>query len=139
MLDIKINVVSKLPLHKQVHEQLFNAIRRGYFERGSRMPSVRKLSESCAVSAITVERAYRHLAKEQVVSYVKGKGYYVACEPTSKLNILLVFNKLSSYKRKIYYSLLAALGENANVDLYVHHYNPKIFRQIISDNLGKYS
>ncbi|MFC7667681.1 GntR family transcriptional regulator [Hymenobacter humi] len=57
----------------------------------------------------------------------------------SKLKVLLVFNKLSSYKKIIYYSFLETLGECATVDLQIHHYNVNLFQEIIEKNLGKYN
>ena len=50
----------------------------------------------------------------------------------------MVFNKLSSFKKIIYYSFLKALGERAAIDLQIHHYNPQHLKKIIESNLGKY-
>ena len=139
MLEIKLNFLSTLPLHRQVRDHIFKAIENGAFEQGERLPSIKKLSENCAVSSITIERGYRHLVKSGLISYVKGKGYYVRQETNLKLKILLVVNKLSSYKKLIYYSFLDVLGDNAKVVMQVHHYDPKILKEIIAENLGKYN
>ena len=50
-----------------------------------------------------------------------------------------MFNKLSSYKKEIYYAFLEALGSRATVDLQIHHYSAELFRQIIAANLGRYN
>lgn len=139
MIDLKISFVSSLPLHRQVHDKVLMAIQSGSFDAGSRLPSIKDLSKGFNVSAITVERAYRQLLKDKVLYYSKGKGYFVLAGPDSRLKILLIFNKLSSYKRKIYYSLLNTLGDQAKVDLQVHHYDPGILSEIVSQNLGKYN
>ncbi len=139
MLEIKLNFLSTLPLHRQVKDKIQQAIEKGTFEKGERLPSIRKLSQNSAVSSVTIERGYRQLVKAGVVSYIKGKGYYVRQETEPKLKILFVVNKLSSYKKLIYYSFLDALGENAKVDMHVHHYDPKILKEIITENLGRYN
>jgi hypothetical protein len=87
----------------------------------------------------TVEKAYRELRERGFIVSVQGKGYYVSGGNDGKLRVLLIFNKLSSYKRLIYYSFLQELGERAQVDLQVHHYNAKLFADIIERNLGKYN
>jgi len=51
---------------------------------------------------------------------------------------LLVFNKLSSYKKIVYESIIKTLGDKGKVDLHVHRYSPVILNEIISNNLGKY-
>lgn len=55
------------------------------------------------------------------------------------MRILLVFNKLSSYKKLIYYAFLKVLGNKASVDLQIHHYDARIFAEIMANNLGKYN
>ena len=55
------------------------------------------------------------------------------------MRILLVFNKLSSYKKLIYYAFLKVLGNKASVDLQIHHYDARIFAEIIDKNIGKYN
>ena len=56
-----------------------------------------------------------------------------------KIKILFILNKISSYKRIIYYSFLKTLGNKAVVDLQIHHYNPLVLKDILDTHLGKYS
>src|SRR5690606_34601679 len=48
-------------------------------------------------------------------------------------------NKMSAYKKLIYYSFLETLGDNATVDLYIHHYNAVLFKELWEENKGKYN
>lgn len=50
----------------------------------------------------------------------------------------MILNKMSSYKKEVYEAFIEELGDKAHVHLEIHHYNPKIFREIIHDNQGKY-
>lgn len=54
------------------------------------------------------------------------------------IKVLLIFNKLSSYKKIIYESFLEVLGDKAKVELQIHNYDVGIFRKIIADNKGRY-
>jgi len=136
---MNLNFISDTPSHKQLHVRLLNDIKLGVYSERSRLPSRRNRSKNSQVPAVTVERAYRQLLKQGFIHYVKGNGYFVDAGMESKIKILLVFNKLSSYKREIYYSFLEVLGESAKVDLHIHHYDPKILEKIIAENLGRYN
>ena len=46
---------------------------------------------------------------DEVTTSVQGKGYYVQARASTKLKILMIFNKLSSYKKEIY-SLVISLN-----------------------------
>jgi hypothetical protein len=56
----------------------------------------------------------------------------------NKIKVLLLFNKLSSYKKIIYYSIVETLGDHATVDLQIHHYNRTLFESLLQRNLGEY-
>ena len=108
-------------------------------KQGDQLPSISELSGDYDLARDTVEKAYRELRERGFITSVQGKGYYVQANGAPKLRILLIFNKLSSYKKRIYYAFLEALGDQATVDLQIHHYNAQLFREIVERNLGKYN
>lgn len=139
MYKLKLNHNDKKPKYKQIIESVITDIERGVLKKNDQLPSISELSEEYYLARDTVEKAYRELKESGVISAVQGKGYYVNSNENNKLRILLVFNKLSSYKKIIYYAFLKVLGDNANVDLQIHHYNARLFEEIIEKNLGKYN
>lgn len=86
-----------------------------------------------------MEKAYKKLIEKGYIVAVKGKGNYVLDRQDSRLKILLIFNKLSSYKKIVYDSFLETLGSNVRVDLHIHHYDPAALKEIIDENLGHYN
>lgn len=59
----------------------------------------------------------------------------------TSMKVLLVFNKLSDFKDKIYQSFLEKLGEKAHVDVYVHQVTPlstQHFDQVIRERISEY-
>jgi hypothetical protein len=86
----------------------------------------------------TVEKAYKDLKERGIVTSVRGKGFFVVGLKERKLRILLVMNKLSAYKKLIYYSFISSLGDGAVVDLQIHHYNAVLLKKILDDNRGRY-
>lgn len=139
MYHLRLNHKSKTPKYKQIVESIITDIERGLLKKNDQLPSISEMSAHYDLARDTVEKAYRELRERGFIVSVQGKGYYVSGGSDGKLRILLIFNKLSSYKRLIYYSFLEELGEQAQVDLQVHHYSASHFADIIERNLGKYS
>ena len=78
MDEWNVNYVSATPLHVQLKSKIIAHIENGALKKGNALPSVKKLSREVAVSIATAERTYRHLIKDGIVNYAKGKGYFVA-------------------------------------------------------------
>ena len=139
MYKLQLKPLDKTPKYKQIVQSVIMDIERGVLKNGDHLPSISELSVEHYLARDTVEKAYRELRERGFITSVQGKGYYVESNDTNKLKILIVFNKLSSYKKEIYYAFLAALGDRATVDLQIHHYNVLLFQEIIEKSLGKYN
>jgi len=113
-------------------------IDRGDYGRNEKLLSINTYSKQHSISRDTIEKAYILLKNEGYIRSVSGKGYYVVGNADKKLKVLLIFNKLSAYKKIIYDNIVAELGNKASVNLCVHHYNPATLDEIISQNLGSY-
>lgn len=139
-LSERIDSTSAIPKYLQVVNAIIADIEDGVLKRGERVPSINVTSETYYLARDTVERGYKELRRRGVINSVQGKGYYISNTVSlSKIRILLLFNKISAYKKTIYYSILKTLGEDAVVDLHIHHSSGKICEDIIQQNLGKYN
>jgi DNA-binding transcriptional regulator YhcF (GntR family) len=123
---------------KQVVHAIIADIEKGALKKDDQLPSVTVFSKRHSLSRDTVEKAYKELKKEGYITSVASKGYFVLGKKSKKLKVLLVFNKLSSYKKIIYDNLVAGLGNKVKVDLHIHHYSTTLFKEIMEENLGKY-
>jgi DNA-binding transcriptional regulator YhcF (GntR family) len=123
---------------QQIIDSVVNDIQTGRLKNNERLPSMNTLCEQEGLSKVTVQRAYMHLKKKGYISKVAGKGFCVVDKDKAKLKVLLIFNKISYYKKLIYYGILEILAENARVDLQIHHYDAKILNDIIIESAGKY-
>jgi DNA-binding transcriptional regulator YhcF (GntR family) len=139
LYKLQFNPKDKTPKYKQIVQSVITDIERGVLKNNEQLPSISELSVEYYLARDTVEKAYRELREQGYITSVQGKGYYVQATNVPKLKILLIFNKLSSYKKIIYYAFLKALGDKATVDLQIHHYSAYHFREIIEKNLGKYN
>jgi DNA-binding transcriptional regulator YhcF (GntR family) len=139
MYKLQFKPYDKTPKYKQIVQSVITDIERSILKKDDQLPSISELSAEYYLARDTVEKAYRELRARGFITSVQGKGYYVQANDVSKLKILLIFNKLSSYKKIIYYAFLNALGDRATVDLQIHHYSASIFQEIMEKNMGKYN
>lgn len=135
----KINADSEIPKYRQVVDLFISDIEAGIFKHGQRIPSINETSEELLLSRDTVEKAYVYMKKNGILSAVRGKGYYInRVNVSKKLKICLIFNKLSNYKRSIYYSFVKTMGAKASVDVFIYNYDLDEFESIVDKNLNNY-
>lgn len=139
-LTLEISDSSSTPKYKQIVNSIIEKIEAGKITYGQKLPSINQLSFDYILARDTVEKAYNELKSRGIIESVKGKGYYVKnTSPESKLKVLVLFNKLSSYKKVIYNVLAHQLGEKAQIDFFIYHCNYELFEKIISERLGDYN
>lgn len=74
---IYLDPESSLSLQTQIRQRLVDAILKGAFPRGSRLPSSRKLAEQLGVSRNTVILAYEQLIEEDYLESRQRSGIFV--------------------------------------------------------------
>lgn len=77
-MQLIINNASMIPIYEQLVDQLKNQIISGELQEMEALPSVRTLSGTLKISALTVKKAYDKLEEDGFVVTVHGKGTYVA-------------------------------------------------------------
>lgn len=136
---IRLDCNSRIPKYQQIVHSIIEDIENGYLTIGEKIPSINEISEEYYLSRDTVEKAYNLLKEKKIILSVKGKGYYVARNiSTSQIKILFLLNKLSNYKLKIYNSFINSLSGCAQVDLNIYHCDPRLFLNILDQNMGAY-
>lgn len=137
--NIQINSDSEIPKYQQVVELFISDIEAGLLKQGQRIPSINETSEELLLSRDTVEKAYVSMKKRGILSAVRGKGYYInQVNVNRKIKVYLLFNKLSNYKRSIYYSFVKTLDNKATVDVGIYNYDCDEFSALIDKNLNNY-
>jgi GntR family transcriptional regulator len=77
-MEFSIDPASRLPIYRQLAQQLREAIARGKLCPEQRLPSVRDLSRRLVVNPNTVARVYTELEREGVLNTRPGLGVFVA-------------------------------------------------------------
>ncbi|HYH56680.1 MAG TPA: winged helix-turn-helix domain-containing protein, partial [Anseongella sp.] len=74
-VQFDIEFKENTPKYLQIIDSVIHAISKGQLKRGDKIPSINQFSEEYLLSRDTVEKAYRQLIKEGILTAVRGKGY----------------------------------------------------------------
>lgn len=136
----KISADSGIPKYKQLINSLLEAIEDGIIQKGDRLPSINVISKEFSLSRDTILVAFNELKARGVIVSVPGKGYYVESTVTQfKHKIFLLFDELNAFKEVLYNSFLENLKAQAVVDIYFHHFNRQVFKDLIEASIGNYT
>ena len=136
---IKIDENSRVPKYKQIVDAIIYNISAGNLKMDDKIPSINMFSEEYLLSRDTVEKAYNILKERKVIVSIRGKGYYIArTKLISKVNILFLINKLSSYKMRIYNSFVNSIGSTSHTDLHIYHCEEELFLNLLEKNKNAY-
>ena len=84
-MEFQCDPTSRVPIYRQLMDQIRQGVARGRLRPGGRLPSVRVLSRELVVNPNTVARAYTELEREGVLNTRQGLGVFVA-EPQAELS-----------------------------------------------------
>ena len=66
------------PMHRQVTDQVKDAVAKGTLKTGEKLPSIREMSKELGISPITIKRSYSDLEHEGYIVTRAGLGSFVA-------------------------------------------------------------
>jgi len=137
---IELDRNQKQPVYLQIMESVKGRIKNGYLHSGNRLPSINQVSKELGVAKETVVKAFRLLQQKGIIKSVHGKGYFVSTEDIqTEHRVFVLFDTLSAYKEVLYNAIKQELGKNAYIDIYFHHYNPKVFNKLVTEAAGNYT
>ncbi|MBD0294543.1 MAG: GntR family transcriptional regulator [Flavisolibacter sp.] len=140
MTLLDVGAENQVPKYLQVVNAVTDAIRRGKLKKGEKILSINEFSEEYFISRVTVEKAYTILKGKGTIIPIKGKGFYINnVDVDVPFKVLLLFNKISNYKKEIYNAFIKTLGPQAIVDLKIHHFSTPILRSYIEGHLNEYN
>ena len=81
---LKLDFGSETPIYMQIRNQIVLGIAQGQLTAGTRLPTIRALSEECGINMMTVSKAYQLLRQEGYITTDRRSGAVVSSrqEPT---------------------------------------------------------
>jgi DNA-binding LacI/PurR family transcriptional regulator len=84
--------------------------------------------------------AFNELKAKGILLSQPGKGYYIAStEIQLEEKIFVLLDEMNAFKEDLYNSLISTLKGKANVEVYFHHFNYKMFKNLILESIGNYT
>lgn len=77
-MKILISNSSPIPIYEQIKIAIIDQIINDDLKENELLPSIRNLASDIRISVMTVKKAYDELEKEGYISFVQGKGTFVA-------------------------------------------------------------
>ena len=137
---IEINSKSSQPKYRQIIDSVCNAIENGGFKKGDKVPSINQICTDYGLSRDTVMYAFSELKSRGILVSQPGKGYYIAATETHREEkVFVLFDELNAFKEDLYNSLVAAMKGKASVELFFHHFNYRVFKNLILESAGNYT
>jgi DNA-binding transcriptional regulator YhcF (GntR family) len=134
-----INTAVSIPVYKQIISQVEQKIISGEYAPGYQLPSMNELAAELDISKETIKKAYAILRDKGVIEPHQGKGFYVkGLEEERPMRILLLFDKLSSYKQVLIQSFIDKIGGNAEVTIRIHNQNLDVFEFFIDEDVDHF-
>lgn len=119
---------------------ILDAISNNAIVKDDPLPSVNKLIQRLGVARMTVVKALNILKERGIIVSEDKVGYYVRdINVKRELKVFLFLTGFYSYHETLYNSIVESInGQDITIDLYFHHCNPRIFKSVLSENLGSY-
>jgi len=137
---VRIDQKSAKPKYKQIIDSIYQAIEKRSLKKGDKIPSINEICAQFNLSRDTVMVAFNELKAKGVILSQPGKGYYVAStEIQFDEKIFILFDELNAFKEDLYNSLVNSLKGKASVEVYFHHFNYKVFKNLINESAGNYT
>lgn len=134
------NQNSSIPKYRQLINSIIRSIDSEVLNKGDKVPSINQICTEFNLSRDTVMVAFNELKAKGILMSQPGKGYYIASTNIKQEEkIFVVFDELNSFKEDLYNSFLVSLESRASVDIFFHHFNYRVFKNLILESIGNYT
>ncbi len=125
-------LVTQRMKYLQLVAQISNLIESDQLRIGDRLLSLKQFEKELGMSKETLLKGLNHLLENGVIESVYRKGYYVKKKSVGHTyRVFLLLNKMNVMRDRFYHTLFDELRDVADVDVYFHHHNFKVFENLI--------
>lgn len=138
--DFRVTPPQPRMKYMQLVNYINDLLENGRLHIGDRLPSLQQLQENLGMSKSTLLKGLNYLLEKGVIESVYRKGYYVKKTSVGhNYRVCLLLDKMNIIRDQFYHSLFEHVRDVADVDVYFHHHNLKVFENLILENLSKYT
>lgn len=81
-----IDLKDTRPIYEQIIERIKEQVIKGTLKPGDQLPSVRQLASMLTINANTIMKAYSELERQEVIETIRGKGTFIAMNPSKHVS-----------------------------------------------------
>ncbi|MEW4922245.1 GntR family transcriptional regulator [Algibacter sp. 2305UL17-15] len=135
----KLKAATHLNKHEKLISGITSAIESKDLVKGDRLPSINKMVAEIGFARKTIVKAYEELKGRGIVESKNFKGYYIADVNTkTKLRVALVLYAFHTFQEDFYNTFRAELGKKYIINVFFHHNNLDVFKDILTRISGRY-
>jgi GntR family transcriptional regulator len=96
MIQVTLNSRARIPVYKQIVEQIKQQVAGNQLKAGEKLPTVRELAQTLGINPATVARAYQELEQENILGASRRRGTLVLGDSGNPLGETLRQSRLNS-------------------------------------------
>src|SRR5690606_15581829 len=105
-----------------------------------RLPSLNQLTTELHISKETALKGLQYLSEKGIIESEYRKGYYVKrLKLEQRYRVCLILDKMNVLRDRVYQAFLETIHDKAEVDVYFHHHNFRVFEKLVEENLNAYT
>jgi len=105
-----------------------------------RLPTLNQLTSQLKISKETALKGLNYLSEKGIIESEYRKGYYVKrLTQLQSYRICLIFDKMNILRDRVYQAFLETIKDHAEVEVFFHNHNFKVFEKLIEENLNSYT
>ena len=126
--------------YMQLVDYIMEQIEQQALSINDRLPSLNQLTAELGISKETALKGLQFLTEKGIIEAEYRKGYYVKkLKLHQPYRVCLIFDKMNVLRDRVYQAFLEKINDQAEVDVYFHHHNIKVFEKLIEENLNNYT
>lgn len=122
---LEIDFKSDLPIYEQIRRGIIIGLAKGHINPGDKLPSVREMAENIGINLHTVNKAYKLLEADGVLTMDRRFGSLISEDINpmaaydegkieSELDLLIAIAKLKGSKKEDFIKIINKKWENKN-------------------------
>lgn len=136
----KLNTSLHRMKYLKVAEHINHLIETEQLKINDRLPSLNQLIDQLKISKETALKGLNYLTEKGIIEAEYRKGYYVKKKTQYQpYRICLILDKMNVLRDRMYQSFLETIQGHAEVDVYFHNHNFKVFEKLVEENLPSYT
>ena len=126
--------------YMQLVDYIMAQIEQNELAINDRLPSLNQLTTELRISKETALKGLQYLSEKGIIESEYRKGYYVKrLKLHQPHRVCLILDKMNILRDRVYQAFLETIHDQAEVDVFFHHHNFKVFEKLVEENLNSYT